>query len=170
MNSLILTLMLSATAGTSAVDSIANVQSQLPTVRISVSPVSLLFAGFAAEAEFAVDSNFTLYGAGEYYGLWNGWGAQLGARWYPDVALSGVFVDAHARGSDLMWSHIIGGGLEVGGEWHFGRTNVTGLVSGGLDIGGGSLGFGSPDANPLKWVTIGFTYLPKLRFMVGYTF
>ncbi len=170
MNSLILTLMLSATAGASSVDSIASVEREMPTARISVSPVSLLFAGFAGEAEFAVAPNFTLYGAGEYYVLWNGWGAQLGARWYPDGAFNGVFIDAHARGSDLMWSHIMGGGVEAGAEWHFGKSNVTGLVSGGMDVGGGNLGFGSPDANPLNWVTSGFTFLPKFRLMIGYTF
>jgi hypothetical protein len=144
-----------------------------PTVAtLSFSPLTFFMLGVALEGEFRVHQHLTTYFAGEFYGLWLGWGAQAGLRWYPSQAFRGFFVDAHARASDLLVVHHVGGGLEVGGQHQIDRSRWSILWSAGLDLGAGAW-WRFAERAPTDmgaWLSDGVVAVPKLRLMLAYDF
>ncbi len=112
----------------------------------------------------------------EYYGLWQGWGAQWSLRFFPDGAFHDFFIDAHVRASDLALVHLLGAGVEVGAEHQLGKSHWIILWSLGGDVGVGGW-FASQRLKPLEftnlmgtWLHEGFVAMPKVRFMLGYAF
>jgi hypothetical protein len=140
------------------------------TFSLTFSPLSTLLLSVAVEGEFKVANHVTGYLAGEFYGPWLGWGVQSGLRLYPDHAFKGFFIDAHARGGDLYFSHLLGGGLELGSQHELGKSRWAILWSIGADIGAGRIGVTSPGSDPIGWLDEGFAVTPKVRFMLGYHF
>lgn len=144
------------------------------TATVSFSPLTTFLLGAAVEGEFRVHEHLTTYLAGEFYGAWMGWGVQAGVRWYPSQAFRGFFVDAHARASDLMLVHHLGGGLELGSQHRLGRTRWSILWSLGADVGMGRWsGTRTTGRSPLDvgtWLTEDVVAVPKLRLMLAYNF
>lgn len=140
-------------------------------VGITMSPVSTFMLAVAVDVEVRITDRVTVYGTGEYYGLWQGVGAQLGLRTYFSEAFHGFFVDAHARVADLYLAHVAGGGAEIGSQHSLGHSAWTILWSAGLDVGAGAW---SPQGREIQNVALWFEQdlvaVPKLRFMLGYTF
>ncbi len=142
---------------------------RVTNVSISFSPLTTLLLGAAVEAEFRVSDHFTTYLVGEFYGAWMGWGAQTGVRLYPADAFKGFFIDGHARASNLLLNHLIGGGLELGSQHAFGRSRWAFLWSVGLDVGAGGWNY-TTTSTPIEWMNEPITVLPKLRLMLAYHF
>jgi hypothetical protein len=142
-----------------------------PVAAITISPISTFMLAVAVEGQFRVSDHFTTYVAGEYYALWSGWGVQTGARWFPQKAFKGFFIDAHLRASDLYFVHAIGGGLEIGTEHQLGKSHWTFLWSVGTDVGAGAwTGDSRGPASAGLWFSQGPVIVPKLRLMLGYSF
>lgn len=142
-----------------------------PKFTLWTSPLTVLMAGAVLEGELRLNDFATLYGTGEFYGLWMGWGVQVGTRLYPGRhAMQGFFVDLHARANNLYIFNLAGGGVEVGGEHRLGKSHWAFLWSVGADVGLGTMtlrrgieAFEAPQQ-------LGFVAQPKLRLMLGYQF
>jgi hypothetical protein len=141
------------------------------TATLSFSPLSTFALGVVLEGEFRVNEHLTTYLAGEFYGAWMGFGAQIGLRIYPSQAFRGFFIDLHGRAQDLYLNHLIGGGLEIGSQHQLGRSHWSILWSVGADVGAGSWNqyHRSPTDLP-SWLSEGVTAAPKLRLMLAYNF
>lgn len=140
---------------------------------VTFSPLSTFLLAVALEGEVRVNTHLTAYAAGEYYFLWHGWGAQTGARIYVTEAFHGFFVDLHARGSDLLFAHYLGGGLEIGSQHSLDKSHWTVMWAAGVDVGAGRWDFSIGSAQTAdvgRWLNEGLVAVPKLRIMLGYTF